>query len=171
MGAATPAILFFKDVLQINHLALIHSNDGYGNAYARASQKAASEFAPDMKLSLIDTPFETVSEDYVKAVRILKNTQYKYFFAIVDGARDYNNLMIEAHQQEVAGTGEHNWFFSDSLAPKYNSRSGVRKGTPVALASRGVFMLSAVGGLAGEPAYETFVEKWQQLNNELDIEY
>ena len=81
-GTAIPAILFFRDVLKVNNLAIVHNNDGYGNAYARALQKAAGKYAPSMSLRVTDIPFaSTTADDYVQAVSFLKGTKYRYIFA------------------------------------------------------------------------------------------
>ena len=75
-------------------------------------QKAAGEYASDMSLRVIDIPFDSTAEDFEQAVSFVKSTQYRYIFAIVEGAKDFNPLMIEAYNQGIAGTGKHNWFYS-----------------------------------------------------------
>lgn len=79
--------------------------------------------------------------------------------------------MIEAYNQGIAGNGDHNWFFSDSLSPNTIPEQQYEENSPLHLATRGVFMLAAIGGLPGMKVYDTFVEKWQQLNNAEDIDY
>ena len=170
-GTAIPAILFFRDVLKVNNLAIVHNNDGYGNAYARALQKAAGEYAPEMSLRVTDIPFDTTAEDYEQAVSFLKGTQYRYIFAIVEGERDFEPLMVEGYKQGIAGTGKHNWFYSDSLSPNVVPGQMYEKDSPLHLATRGVSRLAAVPGLPGTKAYDSFFTEWQKLNNDEDIEY
>lgn len=108
-GTAIPAVLFYTKRLGVSHLAVIHNNDGYGNAYARSLLRAAGQFAPEMRIQFIDITFETEAEDIKKAVRFLKSTEYRYFFGIIEGSRTYDSLMEEAYNQGIAGT--------DSLEP------------------------------------------------------
>lgn len=149
----------------------ISNNDGYGNACARALQKAAGEYASDMSLRVIDIPFDSTAEDFEQAVSFVKSTQYRYIFAIVEGAKDFNPLMIEAYNQGIAGTGKHNWFYSDSLSPNAVPGQTYEPNSPLHLATIGVNMLRAMPGLPGSQTYDALLEKWQELNNEEDIEY
>lgn len=134
-------------------------------------QKAAGEYASDMSLRVIDIPFDSTAEDFEQAVSFVKSTQYRYIFAIVEGAKDFNPLMIEAYNQGIAGTGKHNWFYSDSLSPNAVPGQTYEPNSPLHLATIGVSMLRAMPGLPGSKTYDSLLEKWQKLNNEEDIEY
>ena len=127
-----------------------------------------------MSLRVTDIPFASTSaEDYVQAVSFLKGTKYRYIFAVIEGANDFDPLMVEAYKQGIAGTGKHNWFFSDSLSPNKVPGQTYQKNSPLHLATRGVSMLTAtaVPGLPGTKTYDSFFAEWQKLNNDDDIEY
>lgn len=170
-GTAIPAILYLYRHLKVSHLAVIYNNEAYGNAYAIALQKAARDLAPEMRISAIDVPFRKNPDDFEKGVRFLKSTKYRYFFAIVEGSTDYEPLMIEAYRQGIAGTGKHNWMFSDSVSPgSITEREHVR-GSPLHLASKGASTLAPIGGTRGMPVFDKFVRSWKKLNNANDIDY
>lgn len=118
-----------------------------------------------------------VSIDYeatnaAEAIASLKDTDYRFFFAILSSARSHDKVMLEAFQQRIAGTGKHNWIFSDGLSGNLEGRSFVKE-SPLYLAYRGAGMVKASAGVQGvTPVYDTFVEKLSAIKESPeDIEY
>ena len=170
-GTAIPAILYLRYRLNVKHLAVVHVNDSYGNAYALGLQLAAAEYAPDMKVVSVDMPFEATLDIMEKTIRILKETQYRYFFGIIFSTAHYEPFMTEAVNQGIAGTGRHTWFFSDGVSTSAISSHSYPRGSPLHLASRGALRIGAVGGVPGIPIYDKFIETMKNLNNPQDVQY
>ena len=148
-GTAVAAILYLQS-LQVDHLAVIHTTDAYGNAYANGLIEAASIHAPQMQIISIDLPYQLEKagpEVLERRVQSLKDTGFRYFFGIIFDALHYDSLMLEAYQQGIAGTGEHQWIFSDGVGVGRMTGRNYTKGSPLFLASRGTGMITTVGGL------------------------
>jgi len=167
-GFALPIVRFFREILDARHLGIVHNNDGYGNAYARAVLKAAQEYAPDLKIKFIDIPVQAKPEDYAKAISFLKSTKFRFFFATVLNI-NYEPLMEEAYHQSIAGNGLHNWMFSTSIERALKSQYD--RGSPLHLATKGVTMINIMGGKSGMPVHDAFEKSWNDLNNPDDIAY
>ena len=167
-GHALPIVQFFRNVLGVKHLAVVHNNDGYGDAYARAVLKTAQEYTPDLEVEFIDLPVKSTPDDYVKAVTFLRSTKFRFFFAPILGD-NFAPLMEEAFRQNIAGDGLHNWMFSASIEratkPQYD------KGTPLHLATRGISVINVLGGKEGESTRSKYDESWDEMNNDEDMEY
>jgi len=167
-GHALPIVKFFSEVLGAKHLAVVHNNDGYGDAYARAILKTAQEYTPDLQVEFIDLPVKSTPDDYVNAVTFLKSTQFRYFFAPILDA-NFESLMEEAFRQNIAGTGMHNWMFSASIQRAV--RTKYEKDSPLHLATRGISMIDVIGGKAGTSTRDRYEPSWDSLNNDQDINY
>ena len=105
--------LYFYDVLEVKHLAVINVNDAYGNAFVDGIRAAAKVYAPDLETQqiwIIDD--ETIIE---AAIQTLVRTEYRYVFGLVFGVDFHNAIMTEAYRQGLAGNGLHNWFFGDAF--------------------------------------------------------
>ena len=168
-GTAIPAILYLHQVLGVKHLAVLHVNDSYGNAYALGLQLAAAEYAPEMVIQSYDFPFEATPEIISKTVSLLKQTQFRYFFGIFFSTVHYDPIMTEAYHQGIAGTGDHNWIFSDSVSTSVFA-DGFEVGSPLHFASRGSSRIGAVGGVPGIPKYDLFLHSMMDLDNPHDID-
>jgi hypothetical protein len=168
-GTAVPAVLYLRYELGITHLAVLHVNDSYGNAYAAGLQLAAAEYAPDMEIRSFDFPFTTTPEIIQQSVSLLKETQFRYFFGIFFSTVHYKPVMTEAYKQGIAGTGEHNWMFSEAVSTSIFADPFVID-SPLHLVSKGTSRIGAVGGVPGIPLYDRFLQSMNDLNNVRDIE-
>mmetsp|Transcript_46416 Transcript_46416/g.70058 ORF Transcript_46416/g.70058 Transcript_46416/m.70058 type:complete len:458 (+) Transcript_46416:138-1511(+) len=164
-SVAVTVILFLSQQLNVSHLGVIHGNNAYATSYAQSLSKAVKDYAPHMTIRA----FPEVG-DIQESVKLLKSTQYRYFFGVLD-EYSYYVLMEEAYRQGIAGTGEHNWMFSDGLNADTIIGGEFDKDSPLHLASRGVSVLTDGGGLPGRPVYDKFLQEWQGLNNDKDKEY
>lgn len=169
-GTAVPAILYLRYQLGVKHLAIVHVNDAYGDAYSLGLQLAAAEYAPDMKLQSISFDFNIDEEIAERTVRQLKETNYRYIFGIFFTNVQYIPLMTEAYNQGIAGTGEHFWMFSDSVSPNFFNDQSFDVDSPVHLASVGVSRIGAVAGVPGNGNYDHFLQSMNAMNNPADIE-
>ena len=113
-GNSGPILQYFKRKLDVTHLAVLHVNDAYGNAFAAGLRDAA--LRTDMTLSTVGFSASPSKEDIREAVESLKISQFRFFFVIAFEV--FDDLMLEAHRQGIAGKdGTHSWFFSDSFEP------------------------------------------------------
>lgn len=168
-GNAVPIIQFMRRTLGITHLAVINVNDAYGNSFVQGLRLAAEVHAPDMKIhqSTVDDSVASMRS----ALRSVKETQYRYVFAVVFTAETHDTLLLEAYKMELAGTGKHQWLFGDSFI-KIGGRV-FEADSPLIAAYRGVGMLEATGGVPGIglDGYEKFQDLLADVNNPTDMEY
>lgn len=169
-GTAIPAILYLYQQLGVKHLAVLHVNDAYGNAYALGLQLAAAEYAPDMVIQSYDFPFGATPEIVRNTIQLLKDTNYRYFFGIIFSTVHMEPFMTEAYDQGIAGTGLHNWMFSDSVSTSV-FRDAYAKNSKLHLSLRGTTRIGAVGGVPGIEIYDHFLDTMHELNNPQDIDY
>jgi len=164
-GTAVAAILYLRDVVQTNHLAVIHSNNAYGNAFLTSLQKVATLYAPNMNIQSIDVPINIVTDqDLQTAVTFLKNTQFRYIFAILEPSKNYEGVMTEAHRQGIAGD-DYVWIYSDSLLPAITDRDYEGPNDPLAIAARGSSTLLVQWGLSGTTTFDKLVSSIQEFQN------
>jgi len=169
-GTSIPLIKYFHERLNVEHLAIIHINDAYGISYVNGLEKAVSKLAPEMKIFSIDIPFDAKEEDYKRIVSDLKDSQYRYFFGVFYYIQ-YIGLMEEANKQGIAGTGQHNWIFSDGISPVEITDQVYAKNSPLQNSTRGVSIVMASGGRPGMTVYDKFSKAFKNLNNEKNIKY
>jgi len=171
-GNAIPIILYFSKNLNIQHLAVLHVNDEYGNFFAEGLRLAAKEHAPDMIIQTVDIPPpQDITESGIRdAIFLLRETGFNYIFGIMFGNDIFDAVMEEAYDQGIAGDGIHNWFFSDSFNSALINRQ-IERNSPLHLAYRGVGLLEASGGKAGEPLFDNFQDTLQELKNPDSLEY
>merc|ERR1712151_1006067 len=80
--------------------------------------------------------------------------------------------MTEAVRQGIAGTGVHNWIFSDSAGGALTRRQQPEEvGSPLALAIRGSGLISASGGKAGFETFDKLAEALVSTRNPVDKAY
>eukprot|EP00980_Cylindrotheca_fusiformis_P029600 scaffold23584_cov127-Cylindrotheca_fusiformis.AAC.3 len=168
-GTAIPAILYLRYQLGIKHLAIVHVNDAYGDAYSLGLESAAEEYAPDMEIQSISFEFDITEDIAQRTIRQLKDTNFRYIFGIFFSNVQYIPLMTEAYNQGVAGTGEHFWLFSDSVSPDFFTNHSFEVDSPVYLASIGAARIGAVAGVAGSDGFDNFLETVIGMNNPVDI--
>ena len=169
-GNAIPILRYFYENLHVRHLAVLHINDEYGNAFIQSLRSAAETYAPEMKIfqaSLRD------DEAAIKAaVQTVRDAQYSYIFATVFEDETHDIMMEEAYRLGIAGPDSHRqWFFGDSF-PSFENRE-FEINSPLHLAYRGAGIIEATGGIAGVglDGYEQFIDLLSQLNNQDDMNY
>lgn len=132
-GNAIPLIIYLREVMQIQHLAVINVNDSYGNSYVEGMRNARDIYAPDMIIHQI--PLDEGEKAIETAIASVKATKYRFVFAIVFTAETHDALMTEAYRQGVAGDGKHNWVFGDSFLGTLDDRT-FEEGSPLHFAYR-----------------------------------
>lgn len=168
-STAVPAILYLRNILNVKHLAIVYVNDAYGDAYALGLQLAVEQYAPDMRVQSFSMDFDITDEIATKTIKQIKETNYRYIFGVIFSNVQYEPLMTEAYKQDIAGTGEHSWMFSDSVSPSFFSNQEFDVDSALYKASLGAFRISAVAGVAGSPNFDTFFRSVNDLNNDEDI--
>lgn len=139
----------------------------FGNSYVRAMRETASEIAPD--LDILQIPLDNNDEIGIPdAISTLKQSNYQFVFAIVLSVETHDKLMTEAVNQGVAGTGHHNWIFSDLFLSVLKDRV-LEVGSPLQKAYSGVGMFAA-SGMSGDKVDE-FIETMKELKNPTDAAY
>ncbi|CAB9497518.1 acid type B receptor subunit 2 [Seminavis robusta] len=161
-GVALPYLQFLR-ARGVRHLGVVHWNDDYGNAYARAMLKTASTYFPEMTILSVDIPRLGSPAEYQEAVLALKESQFRWFFGVFGGDSDYVNLMEQAAMAGIAGTGRHVWIFSDSLGTSVIPSLEVERNSPLARVSQGVGMVWAQGGRPGMTVFDKFYAKWRAM--------
>ena len=167
-GNAIPLVIYLRDILRLDHLAVVYVNDAYGNGYVDTLQKAADKYTPDLKIHEIPLDIDDTSMEH--AVEKLKQTGYRFVLAALFTRETHDALLSEAHRQGVAGNGLHNWFFSATFVGTLTGRV-FEKGSPLHLAYRGVGQILVSGGVEGFPSYDKYRAKLKQLKNPIDMEY
>ena len=104
------------------------------------------------------------------AVTSVKNTGYRFIYALVFSTKTHDDLLTEAYRQGIAGTGVHNWVFGDSFLGALEGRT-FEKNSPLHLAYRGSGALEATGGVLGLTNYDAYARKIAELKNSQDLEY
>ena len=169
-GTATTAILYYVNRLNVHHLAVVHDNDQYGNAYARALQKAARSIQTPFTLELFDMPVQKSNKHFQNAVSFLKSTQYRYFFVIFSNSdKDFEPMMEEAYRQKIAETGSHSWMFSDGGVATNKKQFDV--GSPLHLSILGALQLSVIGGMGSEnTVFNSLSKSWKDIGQNKDYQ-
>ena len=124
---------------------------------------------------MIDVESERTSEGYQNslenAIRFLKDTEYKYFYA---ASNDPMGVLREAFNQSIAGTGEHHWFFPGVAGDIADGKTLYERGSMEHLMLKGVIQISGVGAVVaeGDASYLTLIDEIKKLqDNEADREY
>lgn len=161
-GTAIPLIYYLRDILGVSHFGILHTNDAYGLAFTASLEKAIKTHAPYMSFNRAEIPFNNPTPIEIEnAVKILSSTPFRHFFGVINN-QNYNMIMAEAYKQGIAGPG-YNWIFSDSM--RIDSIGEQDENSPLALATSGISILSAQGGIKGMPSYDKFLHAWNELSN------
>ena len=165
---AIPIVQYFGEVLGVRHLAIININDSYGSSFVQGMLLAARSHGMDMAFHHVAIEGDIVS--IREAIHSIKEIQYNYIWCIVYAIEMHDQIIEEATKEGIAGTGIHNWFFSDSyigLVPSrlYEAGSVWDKGY------NGVGMIEASAGIPGLLLYDKFRSKLAEINNPIDLAY
>jgi len=171
-GTAHALVAHLYHDLGVRHLGVLHLDDSYGNAYAAGIHLAADAIAPgQIRVRTVGIPVNLSPEQAAGAIADLKATQYKYFFGVFFSSH-FDTVMTEAVRQGIAGTGVHNWIFSDSAGGALTRRQQPEEvGSPLALAIRGSGLISASGGKAGFETFDKLAEALVSTRNPVDKAY
>lgn len=166
-ATAVPVILYFKS-LQIKHVGVVYVNDSFGSSFFAGLQLAIQQEAPEIRLIAVDLPFAALQSDFERVISALKASEVRYFFAIVLGQAQNDELMREAYRQGIAGTGEHTWIFSQSpfVGRNFEPNDVVLK------SFLGGGIITASGGIPEEiPVLRSFLASHYELANVADLSY
>jgi hypothetical protein len=123
-GNAVPFIIYMRETLNIQHLAVLNVNDSYGNAFAEGLRRAAEQYAPDMVI--VQIPVDDSESSRNAAITALKDSEFRFVFCLVFDVVTHDALLTEAYRQGVAGDGFHNWIMGDSFAGILDGRTFVK---------------------------------------------
>ena len=158
-GTATPLLALLTS-WNVNHIAIVHTYSAYGISFADAIVKHAAPALNISKFGVINT--EADDRVISNAVRLLKETQCRYFFTVISETTLLDKVMTEAYKQGIAGTGLHTWLFSDGSDGSVAGRS-FPLGSPLAKAYKGTGVLRATGGMYGIDAFDHLTLAMQEL--------
>lgn len=169
MDNAVPIVRFFRYKLNATHLAVIHVNNGYGNAFADDLKFAAQVHAPDLVIEEHELSEHPNPQLITDVVHVIKESKLSYIFAaLLDNVID--DVMEEAYRQGVAGNGIHNWFFSNTFADIGDRY--FEKDSPLHHAYRGVGRMEVSGGHQGMASFDTFACNLRTLRSSPpDLDY
>ena len=120
---------------------------------ARALSDSLLEYDPEMLdyVRVIEIEADRNAEEYQasleNAVRFLKDTNYRYFYA---ASNDPFGVLEEAFKQGIAGTGDHHWIFSGAGGDIADAAISYERDSPLHLMLRGVIQEVAIGALESE---------------------
>ena len=173
-GTTEAIILYLTQKLKITHFGVLHTDDSYGMGYVTSLQSALRKLAPEIVMHNAKIPFhQPTNADIKNALAQLKSTNFRYFLAVIN-YETYSEIMTEAISEfGIAGPG-YQWIFSDTLWPDFFLDDSLyENNAQLAIATKGVSVLSVVGGLPnmGMTVYDNFAKAWKTLNNDDDINY
>ena len=169
-GVTEGIILYLRDALSLNYVAVLNANDAFGNSYFSGLLDAASKHAPEMSLLQITIDADVAAdEDNVRqAIKTLKDSQYRFVIAVLISPDMHDAVMLEALKQNVAGNGEYNWMFSDASVQFMADRT-MSVGSDLFKAYNYAGVFKAAGN-QGE-RYAEFKKQMEALANPKDIAY
>ncbi|KAG7373875.1 7 transmembrane sweet-taste receptor of 3 GCPR [Nitzschia inconspicua] len=144
--AARNLLLWWTKELQLTHVAVIHTSDMHGLAYARSLRTFVRQMEEDVsQQNRIEILYISIDEDgknIPEVLAALKTSQFRYVFGVLQSRNLHDLLMEAAFAEGLAGhmNQEYNWFFSDtfrSVLVNHDQRI-FPKGSPLHLAYRGV---------------------------------
>lgn len=168
-GIAISLVAILKE-WDVNHLAILHVNDAYGNSFTDAIRRVAG---PQLNTISVNIDVDADEADITYAVQVLKQTKFTYIFCTLFNSV-VDKVMIEAYDQGIAGNGIYTWIFSDIVDTSPLTSTSFPVGSPLAKAYQGCGLIEAVGGLANvdvpvDEAYNQLTLAMQQLKNEEDL--
>jgi hypothetical protein len=154
----------------VNHIAIVHVNNAYGNDFVQSIDGLIA--SKNLTLKIATVPVDVVVEDWgiSRAVGLLKDTKFRYFFTVHTNNTFVENLMLEAHKQGIAGTGQHTWLFSAAIISSITGQS-FSSGSSLEQAFRGTGVLRATGGVDGTKGVDDLSLAMQELRNIDDLSF
>lgn len=128
---AVPLILFFSQILNIDHLAVVNSNDSFGNDFVNSMIRAAEIHAPHLNIHQVPVSI-TVDrssgnrteirrqrdEGFDRALDNLERSRHRIIFAVGSDNWFARSVLSLANKRGLAGNGLHNWFFGNPVNPR-----------------------------------------------------
>ena len=154
-------MLKYLSQIGVTHLAALHTSSRESQSFSVALQRVIATEYPDVfELVSVDVPDDNLTPEILRdAVFKLKETGFRYFFGGVK-LDHLENLLLEAVDQEIAGTGEHVWILPGGEG--WFNEKRVERDSPIALASPGIMLLSLSGALKDD-AFEKLSSAMSQL--------
>eukprot|EP00956_Cyclotella_meneghiniana_P005714 scaffold7379_cov63-Cyclotella_meneghiniana.AAC.1 len=167
-GTSIPLIAKLNS-LGVNHLAVLYIDDSYGNAFMEGLILAAQQNAPELRIKTVNMRVNPDKEIIRDVIRRLADIQYTYFFGIIYST-NVDDIMTEAYDQGIAGTGKHSWIFGDGVGNYLEGRQ-FEAGSKLALAFQGTGVVTAAGGISGMTTFDKFYKSMKLMKNKADISY
>jgi len=169
-----PLLMFLTEELNIQHLAVVHTDDQLGVGYVNNLRKTAAASEKDLLNNLLikSVGYDQNSDNFELTVQTLKDLGYRYILAI---SRDdeLKNLLEEAVKQGIAGRKEdrenedeeqdtHTWIVTRNYGL---SRNQYGPDDPLWEAYKGLISIETVRANPGYGKYSAFKENWQKLGD------
>ncbi|KAL3920739.1 MAG: hypothetical protein SGILL_003106, partial [Bacillariaceae sp.] len=188
-----PMLEYFQDNLKVTHLAVLTLNEAFGQSFGQSIQLATSLMASQGRLIGEDGQPIAGSQSSNNILRIhrinvdstspagirralhnLKDSKYRYVLAAILTKELQENLLLQAVDMDLAGNGEHQWFFPDSFElidnEIFDDADEKQAKLIRAYQGVGVFVPSARSSI-GNSRYEEFQAQMSQIKNPTDISY
>jgi hypothetical protein len=176
-GTAQVLAQYYQSVLGISHLAILATNDSFGNAFASELQEAmlqqqqqqqqqSSNTTNPPSLQIRHISMERDGSNIPQALQTLKELQYRYVFVAHFGGSNMalnDALMLQAYELGlIQGESYYVWTFSDGIVANLAAKQ-FEPNSPLYLAYRGVGSIEAIGGLPGNQLYDRFAQELLSL--------
>jgi hypothetical protein len=166
-GTAEALVLFLHHELNIDYLAVISINDSFGNAYASRIRDAARLYCPEMEILQIPVAYKpdySISKAEIQqAVWGLKRSEYLFSIVIFLDNISHDAFMLEAYRMGLAGSGQHNFLFTDGFDVNGLTNRVFEYGSELHLAYSGTGIIRAGGGILGESRFDKFKEELRRI--------
>ncbi|KAL3915502.1 MAG: hypothetical protein SGILL_005622, partial [Bacillariaceae sp.] len=163
-GTVQAMLRYMTQVLKIEHLVILNDDDPFSNSYASNIRNYISR-TPDMDLNITQVTTNKEGTDVKEALRAIKDSQFRYIFAIKVFASKLDELMEEAVRQGIAGNNRYVWFLSDGISASSIASKDLKRNSLLHRAYRGTGMILASGASPETNLYPDFVTQLQQLQS------
>lgn len=116
---------------------------------------------------LIQIPIDDEQTSYEVTIATLKRSEYRFVLCLFGGDDTWEGILTEAYKQGVAGTGVHNWFFTEG-GPSMEPRE---ENSALHLAMRGMGQIVYSSGLPGVGSFDLLGTKLEELRTTADFDY
>jgi hypothetical protein len=154
----------------VNHIAIIHINNAYGNDFVQTIESLIPSINPTLEIKIVSFDNEVDDGGISRAVKLLKDSKFRYFFAVITNNTILKEVMLDAHKQGIAGTGQHTWIFSVAMDSIITGRS-FPLDSPLGQAYKGTGVLGATGGVVGMEGVDGLTLAMQELRNDDDLSF
>jgi hypothetical protein len=175
-GTAQVLADYYQNVLGISHLAVLATNDSFGNAYVselkeallqQQQEQSNTTFASSVQIQHFS--MDRNGSNIPQVLHYLKESQYRYVFVAHFGGSntDLNDvLMVQAYELGlIQGEDDYVWIFSDGIVGSLAAKR-LERNSPLHLAYRGVGSIEAIGGLPGNKRYDKFAQQLLELKQD-----